>query len=104
MRFNCLDEIKKRQDEIKYYLNEAIKAEKVGKKVVMKKNDDEVPEELQQKFEKFLHLKDAFYQLTPGRQHQYLYYFSQAKRNQIRHNRIEKYIDSILNGKGTNDK
>ena len=80
LRFNCLDEIKKRQDEIKYYLIEAIKAEKAGKKVVMKKNDDEVPEELQRKFEKFPHLKDAFYQLTPGRQHQYLYYFSQAKR------------------------
>ncbi|RTX93318.1 hypothetical protein CD145_10275, partial [Staphylococcus saccharolyticus] len=104
LRFNCLDEIKKRQDEIKYYLIEAIKAEKAGKKVVMKKNDDEVPEELQRKFEKFPHLKDAFYQLTPGRQHQYLYYFSQAKRSQIGHNRIEKYIDSILNGKGMNDK
>ena len=37
--------------KIKYYLNEAIKTEKAGKKVEMKKNENyEVPEELEQKF------------------------------------------------------
>ena len=105
LRFNSLEEIEKRKDEIKYYLNEAIKTEKAGKNVLMKKNEDyEVPEELQQKFEEFPRLKEAFYQLTPGRQHQYLYYFSQAKRSQTRYNRIDKYINAILQGKGMNDK
>ncbi|BBD89158.1 YdeI/OmpD-associated family protein [Staphylococcus caprae] len=105
LRFESLDEIKNREEEIKYYLNEAIKTEKAGKKVEMKKNEDyEVPEELEQKFAENPQLKEAFYQLTPGRQHQYLYHFSQAKRSQTRINRIEKYVDHILNGKGMQDK
>lgn len=105
LRFESLDEIKNREEEIKYYLNEAIKTEKAGKKVEMKKNEDyEVPEELEQKFADNPQLKEAFYQLTPGRQHQYLYHFSQAKRSQTRINRIEKYVDHILNGKGMQDK
>ncbi|MCI2955384.1 YdeI family protein [Staphylococcus caprae] len=105
LRFESLDEIKNREEEIKYYLNEAIKTEKAGKKVEMKKNEDyEVPEELEQKFAENPQLKEAFYQLTPGRQHQYLYHFSQAKRSQTRINRIEKYVDRILNGKGMQDK
>ena len=105
LRFESLDEIKNREEEIKYYLNEAIKTEKAGKKVEMKKNEDyEVPEELEQKFAENPQLKETFYQLTPGRQHQYLYHFSQAKRSQTRINRIEKYVDHILNGKGMQDK
>lgn len=105
LRFESLDEIKNREEEIKYYLNEAIKTEKAGKKVEMKKNEDyEVPEELEQKFAENPQLKEAFYQLTPGRQHQYLYHFSRAKRSQTRINRIEKYVDHILNGKGMQDK
>lgn len=105
LRFESLDEIKNREEEIKYYLNEAIKTEKAGKKVEMKKNEEyEVPEELEQKFAENPQLKEAFYQLTPGRQHQYLYHFSQAKRSQTRINRIEKYVDHILNGKGMQDK
>lgn len=105
LRFESLDEVKSRRDEILYYINEAIQTEKAGKKVEMKKNDDyEVPEELEQKFTENPQLKEAFYQLTPGRQHQYLYHFSQAKRSQTRTNRIEKYIDHILDGKGMQDK
>lgn len=105
LRFESLDEIKNRKEEIKYYLNEATKTEKAGKKVEMKKNEDyEVPEELEQKFAENPQLKEAFYQLTPGRQHQYLYHFSQAKRSQTRINRIEKYVEHILNGKGMQDK
>ncbi|MEJ7174065.1 YdeI family protein [Staphylococcus caprae] len=105
LRFESLDEIKNREEEIKYYLNEATKTEKAGKKVEMKKNEDyEVPEELEQKFAENPQLKEAFYQLTPGRQHQYLYHFSQAKRSQTRINRIEKYVEHILNGKGMQDK
>ena len=105
LRFESLDEIKNREEEIKYYLNEATKTEKAGKKVEMKKNEDyEVPEELEQKFAENPQLKEAFYQLTPGRQYQYLYHFSQAKRSQTRINRIKKYVEHILNGKGMQDK
>ena len=49
-------------------------------------------------------LKEAFYKLTPGRQRQYMYHIGQAKRAATREQRVEKYVDHILNGKGLNDK
>ncbi|WP_415425396.1 YdeI/OmpD-associated family protein [Staphylococcus borealis] len=105
LRFETLDEIKLRRDEILYYIDEAIKTEKAGKKVEMKKTEDyDMPEELQQAFNDDPKLEEAFYQLTPGRQHQYMYHISQAKRSQTRQNRVEKYIDHILEGKGMYDK
>ena len=67
----------------------------------MKKTEDyEIPEELRQAFNDNPNLEEAFYKLTPGRQHQYIYHISQAKRSQTRQNRVEKYIDHILDGKG----
>ena len=105
LRFKTLDEIKARRDEILYYINKAIEVEKAGKKVEMKKTEDyEIPEELQQAFNDNPKLEEAFYKLTPGRQHQYIYHISQAKRSQTRQSRVEKYIDHILDGKGMYDK
>ena len=69
-----------------------------------KSEDYDVPEELEEKFSKNPQFKEAFDNLTPGRQHQYIYYISQAKRSQTRINRIEKYYEHILNGKGMQDK
>ncbi|PTE68177.1 hypothetical protein BUY46_08890 [Staphylococcus devriesei] len=105
LRFNTLDEIKERREEILYYINEAIKVEKAGKKVALKQTEDyTIPEELQHKFEDMPELEKAFYQLTPGRQHQYIYHISQAKRSQTRQSRVDKYVDHILEGKGMHDK
>ena len=79
--------------------------ENVGKKVEMKKTEDyEVPDELEEKFSENPQFKEAFDNLTPGRQRQYIYHISQAKRSQTRINRIEKYYEHILNGKGMQDK
>lgn len=105
LRFETLDEIKERRDEILYYVNEAIKVEKAGKKVELKKTEDyDIPEELQSKLDDVPEFKEAFYNLTPGRQHQYIYHISQAKRSQTRQNRVEKYFNHILEGKGMHDK
>ena len=59
----------------------------------------EMPEELSNKFESMPALKEAFYKLTPGRQRQYMYHIGQAKRAATREQRVEKYVDHILNGK-----
>ena len=64
----------------------------------------EMPEELSNKLEDFPELKEAFYKLTPGRQRQYMYHIGQAKRASTREQRVEKYVDHILDGKGMNDK
>lgn len=105
LRFKTLEEIKEREDEIKWYINEAIRVEKSGEKVPMKSTEEyEMPEELSNKLEDFPELKEAFYKLTPGRQRQYMYHIGQAKRASTRNQRVEKYVDHILDGKGMNDK
>lgn len=104
LRFESLDEVNQRRDEIKWYVEEAIRIEKSGKKVPMKKTEDyDMPEELQAKLDAMPELKEAFNNLTPGRQRQYMYHIVQAKRAATRENRVEKYIDYILDGKGMND-
>ncbi|NWK85280.1 YdeI/OmpD-associated family protein [Staphylococcus sp. GSSP0090] len=104
LRFESLDEVNQRRDEIKWYVEEAIRIEKSGKQVPMKKTEDyDMPEELQAKLDEMPELKEAFNNLTPGRQRQYMYHIGQAKRAATRENRVEKYIDYILDGKGMND-
>ncbi|OEK68790.1 hypothetical protein AST00_03550 [Staphylococcus equorum] len=105
LRFESLDEIEKRRDEIKWYIEEAIRIEKSGKQVPMKKTADyEMPEELQIKLNNSAELEEAFYNLTPGRQRQYMFHIGQAKRAITREKRVEKYVDHILEGKGIDDK
>ncbi|MEB7676537.1 YdeI/OmpD-associated family protein [Staphylococcus saprophyticus] len=104
LRFESLDEVNQRRDEIKWYVEEAIRIEKSGAKVPMKKTEDyDMPEELQAKLDAMPELKEAFSNLTTGRQRQYMYHIGQAKRAATRENRVEKYIDYILDGKGMND-
>lgn len=104
LRFESLDEVNQRRDEIKWYVEEAIRTEKSGEKVPMKKTEDyDMPEELQAKLDAMPELKEAFSNLTTGRQRQYMYHIGQAKRAATRENRVEKYIDYILDGKGMND-
>ena len=64
--------------------------------------DYEMPEELASKFDEMPELKTAFESLTPGINAN-IYYIGQAKRSQTRHNRVEKYVNHILDGKGMMD-
>ena len=57
----------------------------------------------QKKLNKNAALKKAFNALTPGRQRQYIFHFSQPKQAKTREARIEKYMSQILDGKGLND-
>lgn len=105
LRFESLEEVENRRDEIKWYVEEAISIEKSGKQVLMKKTADyEMPEELQIKLNDSPQLEEAFYNLTPGRQRQYMFHIGQAKRATTREKRVEKYVDHILEGKGIDDK
>lgn len=104
LRFSSLNEIIKTEPLIKSYLKEAIKIEKSGKKVELKKTEDyEVPVEFSNRLKKSPSLQTAFNSLTPGRQRAYLYYFSQAKLADTREARIDKYFKKILSGKGLDD-
>jgi uncharacterized protein YdeI (YjbR/CyaY-like superfamily) len=104
IRFTNFREIAKMEKTLKAYIYEAIEVERAGLKVKLKKTDDfTIPEEFQKKLEKRPALKKAFSALTPGRQRQYIFYFSQPKQSKTRESRVEKYIPQILDGRGLND-
>ena len=104
MRFNSSQTIIENEAVIKAYIFEAIEVEKAGIKIEPKKTEDyPVPEELTIEFEKFSEFKKAFKALTPGRQRGYLLHFAQPKQSTTRTNRIEKYRQAIMLGKGMHD-
>jgi len=104
IRFTNIQEIVKLKPVLKACINEAVKVEKSGLKVVLKKTTEfNMPEEFKNKLDKNSRLKKAFEVLTPGRQRAYLLYFSAAKQSETRVARVEKYMQQILDGKGLND-
>lgn len=104
IRFTSVKEITAQKNVLKAYINEAIKNEKAGLKVKLKKTSEfEMPEEFQKQLNKNSALKTAFEALTPGRQRGYLLFFSSAKQSATREARIEKCIDKIMDGVGLND-
>jgi uncharacterized protein YdeI (YjbR/CyaY-like superfamily) len=104
IRFTDLPGINKLERTLKTYIYEAVEVEEAGLKVPLKKTAEyTVPEEFKKKLDKSAALKNAFYELTPGRQRGYLFHFSSAKQSKTREARIEKYTKQILNGKGLED-
>lgn len=104
IRFTHVEEIIDMMPTLKAYIKEAIKVEKDGVKVPLKKTAEfQMPEEFKNVLKRTPVLKKAFYALTPGRQRGYLLYFSSAKQSKTREARIEKYIPLILKGKGLED-
>lgn len=104
IRFTNVGEIISLESTLKAYIYEAIKIEKAGLKVELKKNTEfMILEELQNEFKENPALKTAFEALTPGRQRAYIFYFSEPKQSKTRESRIEKYMQQILGGKGLND-
>lgn len=104
LRFESLEEIQEKASVISEYIQNAIEVEKAGLEVQMKKTSEyQVPEELTEAWKADAGFERAFNALTPGRQRGYLLYFSQAKQSNTRKNRIEKYRDQIMEGKGLND-
>jgi uncharacterized protein YdeI (YjbR/CyaY-like superfamily) len=99
-RFTSLAEITKLTPTLRAYVKEAIANERAGKKVAFKKiTEHAIPDELAARFKKQPKLERAFRALAPGCQREYLLYFSSAKLKETRERRIDKYVESILDGK-----
>ncbi|MGB7595669.1 MAG: YdeI family protein [Erysipelotrichaceae bacterium] len=104
IRFKNIDDIVNHEAFIKEYIHAAIEVEKSGLEVNFKKSTEyEIPEEFLTKLYANSALKTAFEALTPGRQRAYILYFSAAKQSKTREQRIEKYLEQILGGKGLDD-
>jgi uncharacterized protein YdeI (YjbR/CyaY-like superfamily) len=104
IKFTGVQHIVEMEPILKAYIDEAIRVEKAGLKVKLKKTSEyKIPQELQDKFDKMPALKTAFKALTPGRQRGYILHFSSAKQSATRASRIEKCVRRILKGEGLND-
>ncbi|HZG00459.1 MAG TPA: YdeI/OmpD-associated family protein [Chitinophagales bacterium] len=104
IRFTDVEQIHDMKGIVAEYIHQAVKVEKAGLKVPMKKTKEfEMPEEFRNKLDKDKALKKAFDALTPGRQRGYLLHFSSAKLSKTRESRIEKATPMILDGKGLDD-
>jgi uncharacterized protein YdeI (YjbR/CyaY-like superfamily) len=102
-RFTNVSEIIELEPILKAYIFEAIEIEKAGFKVEFKKNPEPFPQELLDKFAENTAFKTAFERLTAGRQRGYILYFSAPKQSKTRTERIEKWLPTILEGKGMTD-
>jgi uncharacterized protein YdeI (YjbR/CyaY-like superfamily) len=104
IRFTSIEQLVAMEATIKAYIFEAMEVEKAGLKIEHKKKEAyDVPYELIEKFNQDPTFKTAFEALTPGRQKGYLLHFSGSNNSKTRTNRIEKYMDKILQGKGMTD-
>lgn len=104
VRFTNVREVVKLEKTLKAYLKEAIAVEKSGMKVDFKKTSEfAMPVEFKRQLDQDPALKEAFYELTPGRQRGYLLYFAAPKQSTTREARVEKYRDRIMDGMGLND-
>jgi uncharacterized protein YdeI (YjbR/CyaY-like superfamily) len=103
-RFTNVQVINEMELVLKAYILEAIEVEKSGMKVPYKKATEfAIADEFLTKLEENPELNIAFYALTPGRQRAYLLYFAAPKQSKTRVERVERFTQQILNGKGLND-
>jgi len=92
------------QPTLRKYIDEAIRVEKSGRKVPLKKASEYVvPEELKVRLKASPELKAAFEALTPGRRKSYIFHVSGAKQPKTRAARAQKCEPMILSGRGFNE-
>ncbi len=103
LRFTSVEEIESQRDSIRAIIASAIDVERRGLEVERIREDAEVCEELQTKFDAEPKFKAAFEALTPGRQRAYHLHFNQAKQSKTRSARIQKWEAAIFAGKGMHD-
>lgn len=104
LRFTNTEQIQANAAIIRAYIAEAIEHSIAGRSpgdIIHQAIP--VPVELEATFSALPALKTAFYALTPGRQRGYLMHFAAAKQSATRRARIEKYVASIMAGKGLHD-
>ena len=104
IRFTSAAQIANMENILKDYVQQAIEAERAGRKVQMKQTEAfEVAPEFKASLASDSVLKAAFEALTPGRQRGYLLYFAAAKQAKTRQARVENCVPKILAGKGLDD-
>ena len=100
IRFTGNDQVAAMADILRSYLEEAVDYARQGLKPPKAEGGLDLPEELIEALDADTELAEAFHTLTPGRQRSYVIALSSAKTAQTRINRIARYRDKIIAGKG----
>lgn len=102
-RFTALEQID--EAKILQYINEAIDVEKQGLRLTPERNQlFTIPVELENAFQNYSGLREAFDKLTQVKQKDYCEHISSAKQEATRLKRLGKCIPLLLEGVGLNDK
>ena len=100
IRFTRNEQVAEMEGTIRAYLEEAMAYAESGIKPPKQEGGFALPDELIEALDADPELAEAFHALTPGRQRSYVIALSSAKTSQPRVNRIAKYRDKIIAGKG----
>jgi uncharacterized protein YdeI (YjbR/CyaY-like superfamily) len=102
-KFTSEKEIQLHKKALIACIEDAIEMSRKGLKRDSSADELRIPEELTAAFNKDPKLREAFFNLTPGRQRGYVLHFTQAKQSLTRLTRIEKCKGKILKGLGFHD-
>ncbi|WP_420858504.1 YdeI/OmpD-associated family protein [Marivivens marinus] len=100
IRLTSAAEVIEKEPIIAAYLAEAMGYAEAGIVPPKVERDIPWPDELTEALDADPELAEAFYALTPGRQRSYLHNLNSAKASATRFNRIAKFRDKIMAGKG----
>lgn len=102
-RFKSVQEMD--SQKILSYIDESIQTIIDGKEIKIERTPAQPPEGfLKEALEQDRVLKQAFDNLTPGKQKDYTAYINEAKQEKTKQTRMEKITPLILEGKGLHDK
>jgi uncharacterized protein YdeI (YjbR/CyaY-like superfamily) len=104
IRFASVSEVERLAPIIGSYLREAMSHAEAGTKPPREEAEVILPEELIEALDRETALAEAFSGLTPGRQRSYVLNLMSTKSTATRRNRIAKFRDKILAGKGANER
>ncbi len=104
IRFTGNDQVAAMESIIRSYLEEAMAYAEKGLKPPKEEGGFDLPDELVEALDADPELAEAFHALTSGRQKSYVIALSSAKTSQTRINRIAKFRDKIIAGKGATER
>ncbi|MEL7259232.1 MAG: YdeI/OmpD-associated family protein [Pseudomonadota bacterium] len=104
IRFTSNDGPAEKEDVILTYLSEAKTYADAGKKPPKDDSALDLHDELVEALDADPELSEAFQALTRGRQKSYVINLNGAKKPETKVNRIEKFRDKIIEGKGANER
>ena len=104
LRFTAADQVAAKAEIASAYIAEAMGYAEAGIKEKKKTTELELPEELANALDVDPEMAEAFAALTPGRRRSYVMNLNAAKQTATRINRIAKFREGILAGKGLNER